>query len=423
MSLLRISHYTLSSALGRGRAVHWQALQTSSTGLRKISFDTNHIDCYLGEVSGLDTALAVELKQFDCRNHRLAWLALQQDGFSAAAAKLREKYGAARVGVFIGTSTAGIHSAELAYREWQVSRATSEQAHAPRPLPNPPPQAREGIEDRTASLPDWFDYRHTQNLFSVAEFVAQALQLSGPTLAISTACSSSAKVFAAAYRSLQLGLCDAAIVGGVDSLCLTTLYGFNSLQLISAEPCRPADVARKGISIGEAAGFAILEKPQYVGSDVLPYALLGYGESGDAHHMSSPDPQGRGAAAAMQAALTRAALTADAVDYINLHGTGTVANDAAEDQGVSALFGHATPCSSTKGWTGHTLGAAGIVEAGIALLCIEHDFMPMSLNTQHKDPGLQANILLQSRQARVQRVMSNSFGFGGSNCALLFGVA
>ena len=408
MSLLRISHYTLSSALGRGRAAHWQALQTSTTGLRKISFDTNHIDCYLGEVSGLNTALTGELKHFDCRNHRLAWLALQQDGFVETAAKLREKYGTARVGVFIGTSTAGIHSAELAYRESQVSRA---------------PQATEGIEDRAASLPDWFDYRHTQNLFSVAEFVAQALQLSGPTLVISTACSSSAKVFAAAYRSLQLGLCDAAIVGGVDSLCLTTLYGFNSLQLISTEPCRPADVERKGISIGEAAGFAILEKPQRVGSDVLPYALLGYGESGDAHHMSSPDPQGRGAAAAMQAALTRAALTADAVDYINLHGTGTVANDAAEDQGVSTLFGHATPCSSTKGWTGHTLGAAGIVEAGIALLCIEHGFMPMSLNTQHKDPGLQANILLQSRHAPVQRVMSNSFGFGGSNCALLFGVA
>jgi 3-oxoacyl-[acyl-carrier-protein] synthase-1 len=272
-------------------------------------------------------------------------------------------------------------------------------------------------------MPDWFDYRHTQNLFSVADFVAHALQLSGPVMAISTACSSSAKVFAAAYRSIQMGHCDAAIVGGVDSLCLTTLYGFNSLQLVSNDVCRPADVNRKGISIGEAAGFAVVEKPDTENLNTLPFALLGYGESGDAHHMSSPDPQGRGAAAAMQLALQRAQLEATQVDYINLHGTGTPTNDAAEDQGVYSLFGAVTPCSSTKGFTGHTLGAAGIMEAGIAMLCIEHGFMPQSLNTQTKDPALQTNILLQSRTASVQRVLSNSFGFGGSNCTLLFGLA
>lgn len=404
MSLLRITHYTLSSALGRGRAAHWHALQTGATGLRKVTFDTNQIDCYLGEVDGLDNALTGKLEQFDCRNHRLGWMALQQDGFAEAAGKLREKYGATRVGTFIGTSTSGIHSAELAYREW-------------------PALVAKGGERELTALPDWFDYRHTQNLFSAADFVAQALQLGGPTLAISTACSSSAKVFAAAYRSIRMGLCDAAIVGGVDSLCLTTLYGFHSLQLISREPCRPAAIERNGISIGEAAGFAILELPQRSNNDSLPYALLGYGESGDAHHMSSPDPQGRGAATAMQAALKRAALYPTAVDYINLHGTGTPANDAAEDQGVWTVFGPTTPCSSTKGWTGHTLGAAGIVEAGIAMLCIEHGLVPQSLNTQRKDPALQTNIVLQSRTAPVQRVMSNSFGFGGSNCALLFGVA
>lgn len=394
MSLLRISHYTLNSALGHGRTSHWHALRDGVSGLRQVQFDTNQLDCYLGEVTGLSQPLPAHLSAFDCRNHRLAWLALQQDDFLHAAMRMRERYGAARVGVFIGTSTAGIHSAELAYRE-----------------------ANEG------ALPDWFDYRHTQNLFSVADFVAHALQLQGPMLAISTACSSSAKVFASAYRSLQLGLCDAAIVGGVDSLCLTTLYGFNALQLVSSQPCRPADAARNGISIGEAAGFAILEKPQRAAADALPYALQGYGESGDAHHMSSPDPHGRGAMLAMQAALHRAALSPEAVDYINLHGTGTPANDAAEDQGVCAVFGSATPCSSTKGWTGHTLGAAGMVEAGIALLCIEHGFMPQSLNTQRKDPALQANILLQARRAPVKRVMSNSFGFGGSNCALLLGAA
>jgi 3-oxoacyl-[acyl-carrier-protein] synthase I len=395
MSLLRISHYTLSSALGHGRAAHWAALRDGQSGLRPAQFDTSEIQCYVGEVSGLSEALPKQLSDFDCRNNRLAWLGLQQDGFQQAAEALRARYGAARVGVFIGTSTAGIHSAELAYREW---RANDMQG-----------------------MPDWFDYRHTQNLFSAADFVAHALQLHGPVMAISTACSSSAKVFAAAYRSIQMGHCDAAIVGGVDSLCLTTLYGFNSLQLVSNDVCRPADAQRKGISIGEAAGFAIVEKPAANTVAALPFALLGYGESGDAHHMSSPDPQGRGAAAAMQLALQRAKVEPAQVDYINLHGTGTPTNDAAEDQGVYSLFGANTPCSSTKGFTGHTLGAAGIMEAGIAMLCIEQGFMPQSLHTQVKDPALQTNILMHARSASVQRVLSNSFGFGGSNCSLLFG--
>ncbi len=413
MSLLRITHYTLSSALGHGRAAHWQALKSAQSGLRRLRFDTSDIQCYIGEVSGLDAALPQRLSAFECRNHRLAWLALQQDGFVHAAEQLRARHGAARIGVFIGTSTAGIHSAELAYRALNSNAVAT----------SPPPLAGEDRVGAPTELPDWFDYRHTQNLFSVAEFVAQALQLSGPVMAISTACSSSAKVFAAAYRSLQMGYCDAAIVGGVDSLCLTTLYGFNSLQLVANDVCRPADAQRKGISIGEAAGFAMVEKPEHQDAGALPYGLLGYGESGDAHHMSSPDPQGRGAAAAMQLALQRATLSPSDVDYINLHGTGTQANDAAEDQGVYAVFGAQTPCSSTKGFTGHTLGAAGIIEAGISLLCLEHGFMPQSLNTEQKDPTLQTNILMQARHASVQRVLSNSFGFGGSNCSLLFGAA
>jgi len=396
MSLLRISHHTLSSSLGHGRAAHWEALRAGQSGLRPAHFDTSDIQCYVGEVTGLATALPAELRQFDCRNNRLAWLGLQQDEFLRAVEQLRERYGSARIGVFMGTSTAGIHAAELAYRE---------------------------SKGKTASLPDWFDYRHTQNLFSITDFVAHALKLTGPSLAISTACSSSAKVFAAAYRSMQMGHCDAAIVGGVDSLCLTTLYGFNSLQLVSNEVCRPADAQRKGISIGEAAGFAIVEKSAAMTEQSLPFALLGYGESGDAHHMSSPDPQGRGAAAAMHLALQRAQATPEQIDYINLHGTGTQTNDAAEDHGVYSLFGADTPCSSTKGFTGHTLGAAGIVEAGIALLCIEQGFMPQSLHTRSKDPALHTNILMHPRNAPVQKVLSNSFGFGGSNCSLLFGAA
>jgi len=216
---------------------------------------------------------------------------------------------------------------------------------------------------------------------------------------------------------MAAGRCDAAVVGGVDSLCLTTLYGFNSLQLVSAEPCRPADIRRNGLSIGEAAAFALLEP----GAGEL--MLLGYGESSDAHHMSAPDPEGRGAIAAMRAALARAGLEPRQIDYINLHGTATSANDLAEDRAVRSVFGREVPQSSTKGWTGHTLGAAGIVEAALSLICIQEGILPRSLNTREKDPAIAGNVLLETRRARVERVLSNSFGFGGSNCSLVFGSA
>ena len=388
MQPLGITHFTATSAAGRGRNALLNSLQENRTGLRHKTFETCSIPCWIGEVEGLDAPLPMEHAEWDCRNNRLAWLGLQQDGFPDAAHALRERHGAARIGVYIGTSTAGVLSTEQAYRE--------------RGMPPGP-------------LPAWFNYRTAQTCSSPADFVRRVLQLRGPAISIATACSSSAKVFASASRAMQAGLCDAAIVGGVDSLCLTTLYGFNSLQLVSPDICRPADAARRGISIGEAAGFAILER----GTGNL--ALLGYGESSDAHHMSAPHPEGAGAAAAMRGALERGGARADQVDYINLHGTATPANDASEDRGVRAVFGTATPCSSTKGWTGHTLGAAAITEAVIALLCIENGFMPASLNTREKDADIQGNILLQPRDGRLQRVLSNSFGFGGSNCSLLFG--
>lgn len=389
MTPLCVSAFTVTSALGAGRDAHRQALRSDASGLRKIAFDTNTLDCWLGEVAGFDRPLPAQWTQWDCRNNRLALFGLQQDGFLSAVAPLRARYGSHRVGVFIGTSTSGVHHTELAYRE------------------------RDPISQQ---LPEWFQHRYTQNIYSVADFVAHALGLDGPKLAISTACSSSAKVFASARRAIAAGKCDAAVVGGVDSLCLTTLYGFNALQLISTDICRPADAARSGISIGEAAGFALLE-PNARAS----VALLGYGETSDAHHMSAPDPEGRGAAASMRAALACANVDASEVDYINLHGTGTMANDSSESRAVCTVFGTRTPCSSTKGWTGHTLGAAGIVEAAIAMLALEHDFMPRSLNTRTKDAAIEAAVLLQGRDAPVRKVMSNSFGFGGSNCTLLFG--
>lgn len=391
MTPLRVDSYTATTALGRGRAAQYDALHAGRSGLAQQMFESSTLPCWIGEVAGLDAPLRDEFAEWDCRNNRLAALALDQDGFRAAVATARARYGADRVGVFIGTSTSGVLATELAYRH------------------------RDREQNR---LPPDFIHRTTHNPQAAAEFVRLQLGLENVASAICTACSSSAKVFAAASRAIAAGICDAAVVGGVDSLCLTTLYGFNSLQLISADICRPADAARNGISIGEAAGFALVEPAR--GSGEL--ALLGYGESSDAYHMSSPDPEGRGAAQAMRDALTRAGLATTDVDYLNLHGTATPANDASEDQAVMQVFGAATACSSTKGYTGHTLGAAGIVEAVFSLLAIEQGFMPASLNTREKDPAIRGNILLQGRAQPVRAVVSNSFGFGGNNASLLFGV-
>jgi 3-oxoacyl-[acyl-carrier-protein] synthase-1 len=269
------------------------------------------------------------------------------------------------------------------------------------------------------ALPQGFEYRHAHNAFALTDYVRSVLGATGPAVTICTACSSSAKVFAAASRMLAADLIDAAVVGGVDSLCLTTLYGFHSLQLTAPGPCRPFDRGREGLSIGEAAAFAWLERAhgEYAGTDIL---LLGAGESSDAHHMSSPHPEGAGARRAMQAALQAARLNACDIDYINLHGTGTPSNDAAEARAVHALFGSRLPCSSTKGASGHALGAAGALEAVICALALQTGLMPGGLNTRDLDTSLQVDYLTSNRRAPLARVLSNSFGFGGANCALLF---
>jgi 3-oxoacyl-[acyl-carrier-protein] synthase-1 len=218
------------------------------------------------------------------------------------------------------------------------------------------------------------------------------------------------------------GLIDAAVVGGVDSLCLTTLYGFDSLELVSNDVCRPFDAHRRGLSIGEAGGFAILERLQpRVDPDAILFA--GIGESSDAHHMSAPHPQGAGARAAIEQALRSAGLAPARIDYVNLHGTGTPSNDAAEDRAVFDVFGDETPASSTKGATGHTLGAAGIVEAIVAALAIRHGVAPGGINTTTPDPALRTRYLRSNLEQRIDCALSNSFGFGGANCSLVLGRA
>ena len=394
MRPLVISEFSVVNSLGADRDAVAQALRSMRSGLAPCDFETVRLETSIGRVVALDELrVRADLAAYDCRNNRLAQLGLESGGFARAAAALREKYGAHRVGVFVGTSTSGVLETELAYRR---------------------------RDPTSGALPADYRYRETQNTGSVADFVRRYLGLRGPAVVISSACSSSAKAFGNAARMIAAGVCDAAVVGGVDSLCLTTLHGFHSLELTSRAPCRPFDAERDGISIGEGAGFAIVEKPG--ARPARAHALLlGVGESSDAYHMSTPHPEGLGARTAMERALASAGLAASDVDYINLHGTATRTNDASEDRAVHDLFGARTPCSSTKGATGHLLGAAGITEAIVSILAIQGGFMPGSPGTRKVDASLKTGYLLETRSAPVRRVLSNSFGFGGSNCSLVLG--
>ncbi|KVD23809.1 beta-ketoacyl-[acyl-carrier-protein] synthase family protein [Burkholderia ubonensis] len=397
MNPLLLSHFTATSCIGRGLDATVAALRGARGGLTRCDFERADLDTWIGAVDGVDAQpVRADLSDFECRNNRLAQLGLTQDGFAERVASAVSRYGAERVGVFVGTSTAGILETEHAYRR---------------------------RDPQSGALPAGFHYAQTHNPYSPAAFVRAYFALRGPALAVSSACSSGAKVFGSARRMLEAGLIDAAVVGGVDSLCLTTLYGFNSLELLSRRPCRPFDVARDGISIGEAAAFALVERvPAPDALDDSAVLLLGIGESSDAHHMSSPHPDGRGARDAIEQALASAGLGAADIDYINLHGTATPSNDAAEGRAIGALFPQ-TPCSSTKGATGHTLGAAGALEAVVAAVALRGQFVPAGVNTTHPDPALATDYVLASRDARVRAVLSNAFGFGGTNCSLILGRA
>ncbi|HEX4268105.1 MAG TPA: beta-ketoacyl-[acyl-carrier-protein] synthase family protein [Steroidobacteraceae bacterium] len=397
MTPLVLRHFTATSCIGRGLQATLESLHAQRSGLTACAFETATLDTHIGEVPGVDEVqLPPALRRFDCRNNRLAQLGLAQDGFLDAVAVCADRWGRRRMGLFLGTSTSGMLETEIAYRRRDAA---------------------------TGALPADFDYAGSHNSYSLAAFVREIAGLDGPSAVVSSACSSSAKVFGSARRMIAAGLIDAAVVGGVDSLCLTTLYGFHSLQLVSRNPCKPFDVARDGISIGEAAAFALIERAPESPDDGA-ILLLGVGESSDAYHMSSPHPEGRGARAAMLQALGDAGLTAADINYINLHGTGTPSNDSAEGKAVASVFAdrqRPVEASSTKGATGHTLGAAGALEAVICALSLRHGLLPGGANTLQVDASLEFEYLCANRQRPIARVLSNSFGFGGSNCALVLG--
>ncbi len=385
---LAITAFTATSALGHGRGAHGDALRHDRGGLNENDFTRVPLPCAIGRVAGLESRpLPDALAEYDCRNNRLAWHGLNADGFLDAARECIERHGADRVALVVGTSTSAIGATEEGYRALDGERLPE---HLRRPVLHTP---------------------HSLGLFLEA-----LLGTRGPCLTVATACSSSAKIFAKAERMIRLGTVDAAILAGVDTLCDSVLFGFNALELVSSQPCRPFDPARNGISIGEAAGFAIVERD----GDKRAPRLVGYGESSDAYHMSTPHPEGLGARLALADALARAGLEADDVDYINLHGTATSKNDEVEAALLADVFSSRVRASATKGFTGHALGAAGILEATITLIAMEEGFVPATLNSREAEPICAAQLAIEREERAIRVALSNSFGFGGSNCTLVF---
>jgi len=386
---LNVSAMTLTCSAGSGLDQVRQSLRQKRSGLRANDLEPCTLTTWIGRVDGVEAArLPIALADYDCRNNRLVELALQNDHFIEKVQALTRRYQSERIACVVGTSTAGISCTEEAYRN---------------------------LGDATRFKSEFLLPRvHTPHTSSA--FAAKRLGLDGPVMTISTACSSSAKVFAAAARLIDAGLADAAVVGGVDSLCQSVMYGFHSLELVSDQPCRPFDQNRRGLSLGEAAGFAILEREP----DHSFGQLAGWGESSDAHHMASPHPEGHGAVAAMREALSRAQVSAGDVGYINCHGTATAMNDQVEAHAIRQVFERPPPAASTKAWTGHTLGAAGIAEAVFSLLALVDEQLPAGLNIDQLDDACSDFVLTEDMEQRVDYVLSNSFGFGGSNCSLIF---
>jgi 3-oxoacyl-[acyl-carrier-protein] synthase-1 len=396
--MLGVVAYSTLNAAGHDNEASWRAMLDARTGLKPNDLSWCRRPCWIGEVPEIRepsyhgmldaqqwTAL---LGDWDCRQHRLAWLAMGRNGFDEAVRASTATYGAHRVGVVLGSTTSGIRSTEVAYRrrlQW-------------------------------GRWPVGFNWRRTHSLDSLSRFAARILGCAGPMVTLSTACSSSAKVFLLAQRWIDVGLIDAAVVGGVDTLCQTSLQGFASLELLSPQACRPFDASRSGISIGEAAGFVLLARER------RPVSFMAGGEASDAWHMSTPHPEGRGAAQAMAAALDATGIPAARIGYVNAHGTATPANDRSEAAAMRTVFGpRGVAVSSTKGVTGHTLGAAGVTEAIVAIQSLEHQALPPSTGVCQVDDALELDLVDSPRSVPLDFAMSNSFGFGGSNCSLVFG--
>lgn len=340
----------------------------------------------VGRVTQPLPAVPIKPANYDTHNNRLALSAVTQ--IIPQIEEAKQRFGYHRIAVIIGSSTSGIADGENAYQ----------------------------VKMEQGAFPESYHYCK-QELGNISQFIADYFELTGPCYTISTACSSSGRVFISAKRLLLAGMADAVIVGGVDTLCRLTLNGFNGLEALSSEHCQPFSADRNGINLGEAAAFMLLSLEK---SDI---ALLGSGDSSDAYHISAPHPEGHGAEEAMRNALKDAHLTEQDIGYINAHGTATPLNDSMESKAIYRVFGDQVPVSSTKHLTGHTLGAASAVEAAIAWHILKYDLNLPQQGCRNKAPDIQVSLVEAPCKLGNKAILSNSFAFGGNNISLIFGYA
>ncbi len=382
-----ITAYALSSGLGLHVESNLEALRAGRRGLRQPPIEVP-FETVTGTLPAPPPPLPARYAHMDSRTARIALAGYGE--IATPVAQAVDRWGPKRVALILGTSTGGIDRTESAHEAWW--------------------HAGQG----EAALPAGYDYPHQHPFHAFAHLLALESGIQGPTYVVSTACSSSAKVFASARRLMELDLIDAALVGGVPALCHTTVRGFHGLGVMASTPSRPFGENRPGMNVGEGAAYLLLER------DGDPLALLrGVGETSDAYHMSSPQPKGLGARAAMEHALAEAGIQPDAVDYINAHGTGTRHNDGAESAAISALFGDQVPVVSTKAYTGHTLGACGGVEAILSILSMRHGFIPAAVGSDPVDPAVTIHLPAKRLETSVRYALSNAFAFGGNNCSVL----
>jgi 3-oxoacyl-[acyl-carrier-protein] synthase-1 len=375
------------NALGRTTAEVLRALDEGRSGLGPSPIPTT-MTAVVGAVPGDLPPLGEKHRAYDCRLARIGLMAFAE--IEEALARAVSRWGAERVGIILGTSTGGLEETEQAYLSWL----------------------------KGDGIPSHYDYQRQHNFAAFGDLLAELAGVRGPAYVISTACSSSGKVASSAARLMRAGIVDAVLVGGIDSLTRMTLQGFHSLGILSSTACRPFGLGRDGINIGEGAAFFLMER-----EGDAEVAVLGVGESADAYRMSSPEPTGRGARESMERAIKQAGLAPSDIDHINAHGTATQLNDSAEALAIEALFGDRVPVSSTKGYTGHLLGAAGGTEVIFAIHAIMSGRLPATLGADPIDPEIRIRLQREAATGTYRRVLSNSFAFGGSNVSVLIGEA
>jgi 3-oxoacyl-[acyl-carrier-protein] synthase-1 len=380
-----VTAYAAANALGATTREVLAHLREGRSGLGPCPLPVP-FEAPTGALAVAAPALTGTLAAHDSPTARLAVAGLAE--IRPALDRAIARHGAARVALVVGTTTAGL--------------ARTEEAHV--------------HLTRAGALPPGYDLHRQHSFGGLLELLRRVTGVRGPAYVVSTACSASAKALCSAQRLLWTETVDAVLVGGVDALCQTTLRGFHSLEILSHEPCRPFSRARRGINLGEGVAYLLLER-----EGDGPAVLMGVGESSDAHHMSAPHPEGAGALAAMSAALAQAGVSPVDVDHVNAHSPGTRLNDLSEARAISTLLGGDVPVASTKGLTGHLLGAGGATEAIFAIASLEHGFVPASVGADPVDAELGLSIPTAPLERACRRVLSNSFAFGGGNVSLLFG--